>query len=114
MSGKVKEAALLLVCFCLFGLTSSARLGASLVDGVHHQQVDHQELIPAHQANNGRRVLAVQAKVVGNNGEPTSKFPLGLCEGDCDNDGKLDYYVGCQIIYNGCGLYVLAAGFADA
>jgi len=25
-------------------------------------------------------------ELVGNNGKPTNKFPLGLCEGDCDND----------------------------
>merc|ERR1711971_1229786 len=25
---------------------------------------------------------------VGNNGSPSSAFPLGLCEGDCDNDGE--------------------------
>ena len=25
---------------------------------------------------------------VGNNGEPSDVFPLGLCQGDCDNDGE--------------------------
>lgn len=29
-----------------------------------------------------------QLVMVGNNGWPTSDFPLGLCEGDCDNDSE--------------------------
>jgi hypothetical protein len=30
----------------------------------------------------------VALNYVGNNGSPTSAFPLGQCEGDCDNDGE--------------------------
>jgi hypothetical protein len=30
----------------------------------------------------------VALNYVGNNGSPTAAFPLGQCEGDCDNDGE--------------------------
>jgi hypothetical protein len=33
--------------------------------------------------------------IVGNNGNPLSKFPLGLCEGDCDNDGECESGLTC-------------------
>ena len=41
-----------------------------------------------------RRLTKIRYK--GNNGKPSEYFPLGLCEGDCDNDddceGDLECY----------------------
>ena len=37
--------------------------------------------------NDVRRDLLIPLQHIGNNGEPSSAFPLGECQGDCDNDG---------------------------
>jgi hypothetical protein len=34
-------------------------------------------------------------ELVGNNGSPTDTFPLGLCQGDCDNDIQCFGYLTC-------------------
>ena len=36
-----------------------------------------------------RNSETVAIDIVGNNGFPASKFPLGMCEGDCDSDEEV-------------------------
>jgi hypothetical protein len=41
------------------------------------------------------RDLQTTAKIVGDNGSPSSAFPLGECEGDCDNDSDCESGLVC-------------------
>ena len=65
----------------LFAVTAGARIGSSTPDLSQdkHQYASRQAFY--------HRILK-KAEIVGNNGSPTSKFPLAECQGECDSDGK--------------------------
>jgi hypothetical protein len=83
----------ILFLVCTYLGVSAERLGAPKNEADFTEPLDWIESVVVIDKRHGRQLKT--ASNVGNNGDPSSAYSLGRCEGDCDSDGDCEGSLKC-------------------